>query len=54
LIHDAPVKTGKEQVVQVHCDERVAIRIGPEPRVATREGVGEVSEIATTIASAVE
>jgi hypothetical protein len=29
--------------VQVHCDEGVAIRIGPEPCAGTREGVGEAS-----------
>jgi len=29
--------------VQVHYDEGVAIRIGPEPCVGTREGVGEAS-----------
>jgi hypothetical protein len=29
--------------VQVHCDEGVAIRIGPEPCVMTREGRGEAS-----------
>ena len=39
----APVKTGKEQVVQVHYGEGVAIRIGPEPCVGTREGDGEAS-----------
>jgi hypothetical protein len=32
-----------EQVVQVHCNEGVAIRIGPEPCAGTREGVGEAS-----------
>src|ERR1700731_2877720 len=39
----APVKTGKEQVVQVHHGEGVANRVGPEPCVGTREGVGEAS-----------
>jgi hypothetical protein len=29
--------------VQVHCDEGVAIRIGPEPCAGIREGVGEAS-----------
>jgi hypothetical protein len=29
--------------VQVHCDEGVAIRIGPEPCAGAREGVGEAS-----------
>ena len=29
--------------MQVHCDEGVAIRIGPEPCAVTREGVGEAS-----------
>jgi hypothetical protein len=29
--------------VQVHCDEGVANRIGPEPCVGVREGVGEAS-----------
>ena len=29
--------------MQVHCDEGVAIRIGPEPCVGTREGDGEAS-----------
>ena len=36
-------ETGKEQVVQVHYDEGVAIRIGPEPCAGIREGVGEAS-----------
>ena len=36
-------ETGKEQVVQVHYDEGVAIRIGPEPCAGNREGVGEAS-----------
>ena len=30
-------------MVQVHCDEGVAIHIGPEPCVVTREGDGEAS-----------
>ena len=34
-------ETGKEQVVQVHYDEGVAIRIGPESCAGTREGAGE-------------
>ncbi len=29
--------------MQVHCDEGVANRIGPEPCVGAREGVGEAS-----------
>jgi hypothetical protein len=29
--------------VQVHCDEGVAIHIGPEPCAGAREGVGEAS-----------
>ena len=29
--------------MQVHCDEGVATRIGPEPCVAAREGRGEAS-----------
>ena len=29
--------------MQVHCDEGVAIRIGPEPCAGIREGVGEAS-----------
>ena len=29
--------------MQVHCDEGVAIRIGPEPCADIREGVGEAS-----------
>jgi hypothetical protein len=29
--------------VQVHCDEGVAIHIGPEPCVVVREGRGEAS-----------
>ena len=36
-------ETGKEQVVQVHYDEGVAIRIGPAPCAGIREGVGEAS-----------
>jgi hypothetical protein len=36
-------ETGKEQVVQVHRDEGVAIRIGPESCVAIREDAGEAS-----------
>ena len=36
-------ETGKEQVVQVHYDEGVAIHIGPEPCAGIREGVGEAS-----------
>ena len=36
-------ETGKEQVVQVHYDEGVAIRIGPAPCAGAREGVGEAS-----------
>src|ERR1700724_168143 len=32
-----------EQVVQVHCDEGVANRIGPEPYAGIREDVGEAS-----------
>jgi hypothetical protein len=36
-------ETGKEQVVQVHYDEGVAIRIGPAPCAGVREGVGEAS-----------
>lgn len=31
-------ETGEEQVVQVHCNEGVAIRIGPEPCGHVREG----------------
>ena len=37
------IEAGKEYVVQVHCDEGVAIRIGPEPCVCVRKGVGEAS-----------
>ena len=29
--------------MQAHCDEGVAIRIGPEPCAGIREGVGEAS-----------
>ena len=36
-------ETGMEEVVQVHHDEGVANRIGPEPCAGTREGVGEAS-----------
>ena len=36
-------ETGKELVVQVHYGEGVAIRIGPESCVGTREGDGEAS-----------
>jgi hypothetical protein len=36
-------ETGKEQVVQVHYDEGVAIRIGPAPCAGSREGAGEAS-----------
>ena len=36
-------ETGKEQVVKVHYDEGVAIRIGPEPCAGAREGIGEAS-----------
>jgi hypothetical protein len=36
-------ETGKEYVVQVHYDEVVATRIGPEPCVVVREGRGEAS-----------
>ena len=32
-------ETGKEYVVKVHCNEGVAIRIGPKPCAGTREGV---------------
>ncbi len=39
----APVETGKEQAVQVRCNEGVAIRIGPERCVGVREGDGEAS-----------
>ena len=34
---------GKEQAVQVRCDEDVAIHIGPEPCAGIREDVGEAS-----------
>ena len=36
-------ETGKEQMVQVHHDEGVAIHIGPAPCAVAREGVGEAS-----------
>src|SRR6476619_4873517 len=36
-------ETGKEQVVQVHCDEGVANHIGPEPCAGIREDAGEAS-----------
>ena len=36
-------ETGKEYVVEVHYDERVAIYIGPEPCAVIREDVGEAS-----------
>ena len=36
-------ETGKEQTVKVRHDEGVANRIGPEPCVGAREGVGEAS-----------
>ena len=36
-------ETGKEQVVQVHCDEGVATRIGPKPCAYLREEAGEAS-----------
>ena len=36
-------ETGKEQAVQVRCDEGVAIHIGPEPCAGTREDAGEAS-----------
>jgi hypothetical protein len=36
-------ETGKEQVVEVHCDEGVANRIGPAPCAGAREGIGEAS-----------
>jgi len=36
-------ETGKEYVVKVHCDEGVAIHIGPEPCAGVREDVGEAS-----------
>jgi hypothetical protein len=36
-------ETGKEQVVQVHYGEGVAIYIGPEPCVGVREDGGEAS-----------
>src|SRR4051794_5876012 len=43
LSSGAPIKTGKEWEVKVLYGEGVAIRIGPEPCVDTREGVGEAS-----------
>jgi hypothetical protein len=36
-------ETGKEQVVQVHYDEGIAIHIGPEPCVGVREDADEAS-----------
>jgi len=36
-------ETGKEYVVQVHCDEGAATHIGPEPCGVTREGGVEAS-----------
>jgi len=36
-------ETGKEEVVQVHCDEGVANHIGPEPCAGIREDAGEAS-----------
>jgi len=36
-------ETGKEQVVQVHYGEGVAIHIGPEPCACVREDAGEAS-----------
>jgi hypothetical protein len=36
-------ETGKEQVVEVRCDEGGAIHIGPEPCVRVRENMGEAS-----------
>src|SRR5215216_3727017 len=36
-------ETGKEEMVQVHCDEGIASHIGPEPCAGSREGVGEAS-----------
>jgi len=36
-------ETGKEYMVQVHCSEGVAIRIGPEPCAITRKDGGEAS-----------
>jgi hypothetical protein len=39
----APVESGKEWVMQVHYDEGVANRIGPEPCVGIREDDGEAS-----------
>lgn len=40
---DVRRETGKEEVVQVHCDEGIASHIGPEPCAGSREGVGEAS-----------
>lgn len=34
-------ETGKEQRVQVSCDEGVVIHIGPEPCAVAREGFAE-------------
>ena len=36
-------ETGKESVVQVHCDEGVAIHIDPEPCAVVCEDEGEAS-----------
>jgi hypothetical protein len=36
-------ETGKELVVQVHCDEGLASHIGPEPCAVVRKGRGEAS-----------
>jgi hypothetical protein len=36
-------ETGKEQVMEVHCDEGVAILIGPGPCVHVHENMGEAS-----------
>ncbi len=36
-------EAGEEEVVQVHCDEGIANRIGPEPCVVGREAGGEAS-----------
>jgi hypothetical protein len=36
-------ETGKEVVVQVHCNEGGAVRVGPEPCVTVREGRDEAS-----------
>jgi hypothetical protein len=40
---DVRRETGKEYVVKVHCDEGLAIHIGPEPCAGVREDVGEAS-----------